>query len=191
MKNLFSIIPFFYATIAIGQINFSSAGGASGIILSDFKSGMNFGYSFSSSEATFTYSSQEWRPVWQFTLKDGQVINDTDENSTSIRDGDVEKKTLLRNEFLGNNLRVTLPVTDNTSSILNGGEFNPGLGVTWEFIYSENDFADNEVYEFARLSYAVAQNKFGNIAMNDSINIENKASHTFGFAFGIKWNYFH
>lgn len=107
MKRLLIVILLLAPGLAKAQVSFTTANSQSGIIMINQKSNASVGYNFSSSQAVFTYGSQEETQG-----------NDAAGNITDI--------------FKSRNITFTGTVSNGTGGILSGGIFVPGVSVQYE-----------------------------------------------------------
>lgn len=166
------------------QLNFKTAKEESGIIYSNTH-GLNIGYDVSGSEARFLYTRGVMPTRTFIRYKNGRIVEITPYLDPATIDISQVKDTVMKLSSRISNFKLAIPVTDGTNEIYSGGAFNPGLGLSYEFSSSKNEFGTNPVYYFIRMGYNIKENKFGSISSTDSISIHDKLSHTIGITPGI------
>ncbi|MFD3003184.1 hypothetical protein ACFS7Z_22675 [Pontibacter toksunensis] len=188
MKRVLTIVLCFWAiSAANAQYIFETAGEKSGIITADTSSGYILGYEFSSSEALFNYERSIMQSGGFYKLKDSSLIKiEPSLDPATLRVDDIVD-TIVVASYKTSNYRVAIPIAENTRALFSSGEFNPGLELVYENVWSPNALATNIAYHFIRFSYEIKENSFGSVDTNDSIKISQKVSHTVGITPGINW----
>jgi hypothetical protein len=188
MKNkLFFLLILLYTTqIAYAQYSIRTAGETSGIVKTDRYTGFNLGFEFTKAEAQFSYGLQKEDTHVIFQMNDGRVIRVTP-NDPGPDPKDVFKELGKISVYKSYNFKINTPVEENTSTLLTDGKFNPGIGLTVEHIWNNNQLNDASNYIFIRGTYEVKQNKFGRIDNTDTIRVDKHTSQSVGLTPGVNF----
>lgn len=167
MKNCFLTLVLFLPSLLYSQIQLRSAGGESGIVV-PYGNGFNLGYEFSKSETAFSYSRSLDSP------------KEKDKNRTTNED-------TLRIKYTGQNYKLKIPIKDNEATIFKD-EFNPGVSLGVEAIWSHDALKNNAFYKFIRVNFDIKKNTFGNLnEVDNTIILDEKISKTYELAVGGNW----
>lgn len=183
MKKILLLGLIFFSGVCHAQFTFRTAGSESGIIATP--GGANVGYSFSDSEAIFSYGFTSQKTMTPVAAA-GSIVGRKG-NRAYAKTGALTPALLPALDYKSSNFKVTVPVTDGTDVVYSSGKFNPGVGVSYEYVRNKDEFNPKKPYKFIRVAYKVKENKFGSVNLADSIQIDKKTSHDFGLTVGANW----